>query len=388
MKKILLLIILGTFTISIYAQQSITITVTDSLGGSIANAEVVLYNAKSNWRIDSARYEAHPYYTNSNGSVSINNLDTGTYWFNVKHNYRSNRFTVTNITLANSPASITVPIRDLSQNERYLSGICDNKTWITDSIVIFGVSQPYNADSKLLSDATWWDSNDNHGFWWYNSDETKLSYDYDSNSSNGGGSTVEASNIVLTDTSFVGNMTMLGMPVTYYMSVRYDTINLSLSGRDTTLHLSSNGNLDIIAYDLNLDHDYCFTCNYTLSKSSFTTSDIGNQDVIITMTDRCGNTVSDTVIITIAPYVPVGIEESSSGNIQIYPNPATSFLNIESENELVKRITFYSIDGREVKSLKRNQKACKLNISDLEKGFYFIKIELENSNILKKIIVD
>jgi len=388
MKKFLLFIILGSFTISIYAQQSITITVTDSLGSAIANAEVVLYNAKKDWRIDSARYEAHPYYTNSNGNISINNLDTGTYWFNIKHNYRSNRFTVTNITLANSPASITVPIRDLSQNERYLSGICDNKTWITDSIVIFGISQPYNADSKLLSDATWWDSNDNHGFWWYNSDETKLSYNYDDNSSNGGGSTVEASSIVLTDTSFVGNMTMLGLPVTYYMSVEYDTVNLSLSGRDTTLHLLSNGNLEIIAYDLNLDHDYCFTCNYTLSKSSFTTSDIGSQDVVITMTDRCGNIATDTITITIAPYVPVGIQYLSDENIKLYPNPASSFLNIESENELIKRITFYSIDGREVMSLKKNQKACSLNISDLEKGFYFIKIELENSNILKKIIVD
>jgi len=388
MKKFLLLIILSTFTISIYAQQSVNITVTDSLGSAIANAEVVIYNAERNWRIDSARYKAHPYLTNSSGVVSINNLDTGTYWFNIKHNYRSNRFTVTNLTLANSPVSVTVPIRDLSQNERYLCGICDNKTWITDSIVIFGVSQPYSADSKLLSDATWWDSNDNHGFWWYNSDETKLSYDYDDNSSNGGGSSVEASNIILTDTSFVGEMTMLGMPVTYYMSVQYDTINLSLSGRDTTLHLSSNGSLDIIAYDLNLDHDYCFTCNYTLSKSSFTTSDLGVQDVIITMIDRCGNIATDTITITIAPYVPVGIQDLSVEKIKLYPNPATDILNIQSENESIQLVSIYSVDGKMIKEIVLNQRTHTIDISDLEKGYYLIRIKLKNSDVLQKFIVN
>ena len=388
MKKILLLLVLSSFAALSYAQQSITFTVTDSLGSSIANAEVILYNAKINWRIDSARFEAHPYYTNSNGSVSINNLDTGTYWFNIKQNYRSNRFTVNSVHIANSPVNITVPIRDLSQNERLLCGICDNKTWITDSIVIFGMSQPYNADSKLLSDATWWDSNDNHGFWWYNSDETKLSYDYDDNSSNGGGSIVEASNIVLTDTSFIGNMTMVGMPVTYYMSVVYDTINLSLTGRDTTLHLNSNGNLDIIAYDLNLDHDYCFTCNYTLSKSSFDTSDMGSQNIIITMTDRCGNTTSDTLLLTIAPYVPVSIQELSTGNIELYPNPATDNLFVKSKSQNIQLISIYSLDGKMVKEIILNQKSYSFGISNLAKGYYLIMIKTESGSSTKKLLIN
>jgi len=371
-----------------YSQQSISIAVTDSLGNSIENAEVILYNAKRNWRIDSARYNAHPYYTNSEGNVTINNLDEGTYWFNIKHNYRTNRFTLDTVELSSTDVNITVPIRDLSLNEHYLCGTCDNKTWITDSIVINGNAQPYDADSKLLSDATWWDSNANHGFWWYNSDETILTYDYDDDSSNGGGSSVSATNITLTDSTFKGDMDMSGFTIVYYMSVQYDSVHLSLTGHDTTLSLTSDNTLNIIAYDLNLDHSYCFTCNYTLSQSNFTIDDIGENDIIISMTDRCGNTISDTITITISSYNPSNIKEVSDAKLKIYPNPTKDYLNIESPNNEIKDIIIYSVNGQVVKHLSLNKKSDNINISDLNKGYYFIKVYTQNNMFFDKFIVN
>ena len=65
--------------------------------------------------------------------------------------------------------------------------------------------------------------------------------------------------------------------------------------------------------------------------------------------------------------------------IQIYPNPATEVVTIKSDAVNVKKIVLYSIMGVEV-LFQLNTKP--LNISKLEKGIYFIKIETENSGSL------
>ena len=366
---------------------TINFTVTDSLGNPVENAEVILYNAKRNWRIDSARYEAKPYKTNANGEVSVTTSAPGEYWFNVRKMYDHNRFTVTSAVLdGTNQVNLTVPIRDLTQKEFAMCGTCDNKTWITDSIVIFGISQPYDADSKLISDGTWWDSNDNHGFWWFHANETKMTYNYDTNSSNGGGSDVEASLITLNDSIFIGDMTMLGLPVTYYMSVVYDTINLSISGNDTTIQLNSNGTLSLTGYDLNLDYDYCFTCNTVLSQSEFDATDIGPNDITITLTDRCGNTTSTIVTVTIAVYSPNSINEISESDISIYPNPATDFVTVSGTG--MEYIDIYSVDGGLIKHVSVSKSQFTISTSEFNQGIYLFKITTSNGSFTKKVVVE
>ncbi len=365
----------------------IRFTVVDTAGNPVSGTKVLLYDTKRKWRIDSCRL-ASPVYTDINGQVEINSLLPIEYWFNIKKTDSTNRFTVKNTdTIIDTTliTNITVPIRDLTQNEFYLCGLCDNKTWVTDSMVIYGISQPYNADSKLLSDGTWYDSNGNHGFWWFNEDETKLTYDYDSSSTNAGGSIVEATLIYLTDTSFAGDMTMLGLPVTYYMSAKYDTIALTLSAQDTIIYLDSNGQANITPDDLVINSDYCFTCDTTLSQSVFDNYDVGNVEVYVTLEDRCGNQAIDTITVTVMQANGVNVFLKS--NINVYPNPANNFVVIESENERIESIAILDITGKFVKQQAINKEQCIINTKDLAQGIYFIKIITAEGIVTEKLLI-
>lgn len=66
-------------------------------------------------------------------------------------------------------------------------------------------------------------------------------------------------------------------------------------------------------------------------------------------------------------------EESSLGEIKIYPNPATEFLAIQSK-ERILNYEIYDLSGRLVRQnmINNNQ----IPIQDLAKGFYYLKLEL------------
>ena len=399
MKNYLLILVVILFSIPLFSQDirrtkealsdgGLKFTVVDTDGNPISDAKVLLYDTQRKWRIDSARM-GKPVYTDVNGQIEIDSLLPLKYWFNIRKDYATNKFTVTNtetIIDTNSLINITITIRDLTQNEFYLCGLCDNKTWITDSIVIFGISQPYDADSKLVSDGTWYDSNGNHGFWWFNEDESILTYDYDSTSNNGGGSSLDATLIELTDTSFVGGMELFGLPATYYMSAVYDTISFNISAHDTTLYLDSNGEASITADDLIIEADYCFTCTTTLSQSNFTTDDIGNVAVYVTMEDRCENQAVDTITITIMPYSSVN--EFSHSNLRIYPNPASDFVIIDNQNNKIISIELFDISGRFVEKYTMNTKKTTIDVTHLQQGIYFVRVFSAKGIAVRKMVVE
>lgn len=74
-----------------------------------------------------------------------------------------------------------------------------------------------------------------------------------------------------------------------------------------------------------------------------------------------------------------GIAEISNSSINIYPNPTSDFIHIESiEPQL---ITIYSIDGRLVKTVEN---ANVIDVKDLNKGVYLINID----GAVKKIVIE
>ena len=84
----------------------------------------------------------------------------------------------------------------------------------------------------------------------------------------------------------------------------------------------------------------------------------------------------------------VNINEISE-NINVYPNPATNFINIESESN-IENIVIFNITGQIVSISKlQNFKTSKIEIdvSNLQTGIYFLNIETENGNFVKKLII-
>lgn len=75
-----------------------------------------------------------------------------------------------------------------------------------------------------------------------------------------------------------------------------------------------------------------------------------------------------------------------TAKVKIYPNPATSVLNVEAEKADFDEITIYNVLGTKVHQLKTNAteenlRAIKLNISNLSKGIYFLEIKKRNKKI-------
>ena len=67
----------------------------------------------------------------------------------------------------------------------------------------------------------------------------------------------------------------------------------------------------------------------------------------------------------------------------LYPNPTSDILNIDSENEL-KSVEIYSLQGQKVMSSKNNV----INISDLASGLYLVQVtDIENITATKKLII-
>lgn len=74
-------------------------------------------------------------------------------------------------------------------------------------------------------------------------------------------------------------------------------------------------------------------------------------------------------------------------SIEIFPNPAKEFVNICAE-QFITSIDVIDYYGKLIKSEKLNGKKNKIFISDLNSGFYFVKIKLDNGVVVnRKLIV-
>lgn len=67
----------------------------------------------------------------------------------------------------------------------------------------------------------------------------------------------------------------------------------------------------------------------------------------------------------------------------IYPNPVSSILNIETEAQITKML-FYNLQGQEVLSV--NDAIENIDVSFLSAGIYFIHIETQKGNVVKKLV--
>lgn len=80
-------------------------------------------------------------------------------------------------------------------------------------------------------------------------------------------------------------------------------------------------------------------------------------------------------------------EYLNSDNISIFPNPTSTLLNISSSNESIQKIEIVNQIGEKIKLINCEGKNREINISELESGFYYIKITSSRDNsVLQKFV--
>jgi hypothetical protein len=170
-----------------------------------------------------------------------------------------------------------------------------------------------------------------------------------------------------------------------------------------------------------------YTYNNQIKVSWETASEVNSKHFQILKLDELGNTISTSERIQAAGFSNSSIqyqwidnnpnagnnyyqliEEDFNGNthfysviyaefkieinVSIYPNPASNFVNIKSNNDENAFITFTDFGGRVVKSVNTqnfdSNSIVQLDINDLKPGYYVVRIQQNNNVETLKLIVN
>lgn len=95
----------------------------------------------------------------------------------------------------------------------------------------------------------------------------------------------------------------------------------------------------------------------------------------------------DFWLVTMGEENTMNVNEWAKNEIKIYPNPASRYLNIESE-WFIKEINIKDFSGKSILNQKvDNEKKYKLNVQNIPAGIYLAEIISGNQKQIKKLIV-
>ena len=73
--------------------------------------------------------------------------------------------------------------------------------------------------------------------------------------------------------------------------------------------------------------------------------------------------------------------------LQLYPNPANDFIILKTPMDLLdSTIEIYNILGKDVKSIKMDNKHYEIDIRDLAIGMYFVRLQTKEGMVIKKFV--
>ncbi|MEI6900692.1 MAG: T9SS type A sorting domain-containing protein, partial [Bacteroidota bacterium] len=86
------------------------------------------------------------------------------------------------------------------------------------------------------------------------------------------------------------------------------------------------------------------------------------------------------------PYLSSGRIPVPEPDIQIYPNPTTGQIKVTS-GRIIEIVDIYNSIGTRVQSSKGDSKEIVLDLSNLGKGVYYLKLNIGNETEVRKVIV-
>ena len=155
----------------------------------------------------------------------------------------------------------------------------------------------------------------------------------------------------------------------------YPSLSVSITQNNDTLESSVVGS-----------NSYSYLWNNGATSSNIIISSTGSYWLLVTDTNNCN---SDTVYIT-ANTLNTSLFARFIDDVKIYPNPSSSELNIEFNNNKKVAIKILSINGdliyeKEVPPSYNTNKIT-FDLSLYAKGTYFIRFEIQNEKISYKIV--
>jgi plastocyanin len=144
-----------------------------------------------------------------------------------------------------------------------------------------------------------------------------------------------------------------------------------------------------------------WTTSSDVTWCTVTSSGSGNGTIVATYDmNNATNERTATITITVAGLTPinvqviqdgstVGIPESNLSSIRIFPNPAKDVVKISLDNGFNNtRISLVDLTGKIIFDRPfAGTNEVTLNVGDLTRGYYFVKIFLNNETITRRVIL-
>lgn len=131
-----------------------------------------------------------------------------------------------------------------------------------------------------------------------------------------------------------------------------------------------------------------FTTNNTLNYSfNFNISGYvkNNCQLVVFVQHEPTKEVTQTSVVDLST-IPLSIGSADNKNFAVYPNPAKDFINISSN--VLGNVQIKDVAGRTILSSEITQNNQNIDISDLEKGIYFVVFTSNQQSYTQKLIIE
>ena len=132
-------------------------------------------------------------------------------------------------------------------------------------------------------------------------------------------------------------------------------------------------------------YDQCGEVELSISQTEFDESHIGDNTVILTVTDNSGNTSTCEATVTVEAGLNTD-ENYLIDNISIYPNPTSEMIFIKSNFSCDYEL--FNMIGQKIISGKFIEGTNELSLREYSNGVYFINLKKDNKVYSKKIILN
>lgn len=150
----------------------------------------------------------------------------------------------------------------------------------------------------------------------------------------------------------------------------------------------TDGNTTLISVPVNLPSDDCYTFTMTdlygdgLESPGYVSLTDSNSVVVSELIGNYGTGVSKNF----ATGAFLGTDSFEKNTVSLYPNPTNGILRIKTETTVDVVIT--DLTGKVVYSVKEVNNDASFNLSSLQKGIYFARINNGNKEKVEKIILN
>ncbi len=152
-----------------------------------------------------------------------------------------------------------------------------------------------------------------------------------------------------------------------------------LTGDFTVEFSDSSENADTYSWDFDGDEE---EDSNVAGDVSYTYSELGQYAVTLTVTNQCGEDSYSEII-----YI-LSVEGINKINTQIYPNPVSSILTIEFDEQYQDgELELYDIAGKLILNQKIDSKRINIDVNEYKSGLYLLKAIVDGNQTEYKIII-